>query len=484
VTSTAVEQAALVRRGDVSARELVEASLERIEAHNPELGAFVALCPDRALTHADAIKAGDPRPLCGVPIGIKDLLSATEGVPTTEGSNAFGDWTADHDAAHVRRLREAGAIVVGKTNTPELGLRPVTENERFGATRNPRNPRLSAGGSSGGSAAAVAVGMVALADGSDLGGSIRIPASCCGLVGLKPSRGRVSIGPDYGLIGLGVPADGVLTRTVLDTAVALDAIAGYEPGDHHFLPPPSRPFEEAAKRPPSPSRIVLATTAPLGVPVDPEPHKAAHRAASALAELGHDVEAETPDWDDDAFPGHWQTVATGTIQHLVRVIERLHGRLLNPDGFEPATRAWAVDSDPVGLGEFLEAGEALWSFARRLLRSWPPDSVLLTPTLTRLPAQIAALQSSAGVTDDAVRFSALLRLWNVTGQPAISLPLHETDDGTPVGIQLVGPPGRDDLVISLAAQLEQTTRKDKSPCTHRSGSSTATPMSSPVATTR
>jgi amidase len=484
MSSTAVEQAALVRLGEVSARELVEASLERIDALNPELGAFVSLCPERALTQADAIKPGDRRPLCGVPIGIKDLLSATEGVPTSEGSSAFGDWVADHDSAHIRRLREAGAIIVGKTNTPELGLRPVTENERFGATRNPRNPRLSAGGSSGGSAAAVAAGMVAIADGSDLGGSIRIPASCCGLVGLKPSRGRVSTGPDYGLVGLGTPADGVLTRTVLDTAVALDLIAGYEPGDHHHLPAPARSFAEAAKRPPDQSRIVLATAAPLGVPVDAEPREGAQRAATALAELGHHVEAKTPDWDDNAFPGHWQTFATGTIQHLVRAVERVHGGSLNPDGLEPATRAWAVDSEPVSLGDFLEAGEALWSLARRLLRAWPPDSVLLTPTLTRLPAEVATMRSSAGVTDDAVRFSAFVRLWNVTGQPAISVPLHQTDDGTPIGVQLVGPPGRDDLVISLAAQLEQTTREDKQPCTHRSGSSTATLTNSPVATTR
>ena len=195
----------MVRTGEVRARELVEASLSAIERINPTLNAFVTVCGERALAEADAVQAGDPRPLCGVPVGIKDLLSATEGV----------------------------AIVVGKTNTPELGLRPVTENRRFGATRNPWNTELSAGGSSGGSASAVASGMVALADGSDLGGSIRIPASCCGLVGLKPSLGRVSMAPDYGDVAAGMPADCVLTRTVMDTAVALDAIAGYEPGDRH-----------------------------------------------------------------------------------------------------------------------------------------------------------------------------------------------------------------------------------------------------------
>ena len=289
---SAVEQAALVRAGEISARELVEASLRAIERHNPSVNAFVAVFADRALAEADRVRAGDPRPLCGVPIGVKDLLSATEGMPTTEGSSAFGDWIADHDSAHVRRLREAGAIVVGKTNTPELGLRPVTENARFGATRNPLHPELSAGGSSGGSAAAVAGGMVALADASDLGGSIRIPAACCGVVGLKPSRGRVSMAPDFGDVGGGLPCDGVLARTVLDAAAGLDAIAGYEPGDREVAPPPARPFADLAA--PRLLTVDVATTAPLGVPVDDEPRAAVERTAGVLTELGHEVRERTP----------------------------------------------------------------------------------------------------------------------------------------------------------------------------------------------
>lgn len=451
---SAVEQAELVRSGELSSRELVQASLEQIERLNPTVNAFVALCSERALAEASAIAPGDPRPLCGVPIGVKDLLSATEGLPTTHGSAGFGDWVADHDTAHIRRLRDAGAIVIGKTNTPELGMRPVTENERYGPTRNPWNTSLSAGGSSGGSAAATALGMVGLAEGSDLGGSIRIPASCCGLVGLKPSRGRVSIGPDYGAIGLGTPADGVLTRTVRDTATALDVIAGYEPGDHHYLPAPDVPFAVAAQHAPERVPVRVALAAPLGVPVDAEPLAAARHVAEALASLGHDVDEGPPDWDDESFPESWGTFMTGTIQHLVRVIERLHGRPVQPGRLEPATRAWAVESTPVALVDYLEAAERLWAFSRRVIRSWPPGSVLLTPTLTRLPAEIAALRSAAGVTDDAVRFSALVRIWNVTGQPAITVPLYETANGIPVGIQLIGPPGRDGLLISLAAQLE------------------------------
>ncbi len=451
---SAARQAELVRSGELTARELVEASLAAIERLDPAVNAFATVCTERALAEADAVREGDERPLCGVPLAVKDLLGATDGLPTTHGSAAFGDWVADHDTAHVRRLREAGAIIVGKTNTPELGLRPVTESARFGVTRNPWNLALAAGGSSGGSAAAVAAGMVGLAEGSDLGGSIRIPAACCGVIGLKPSRGRVSIGPDFGDIGGGVPADGPIARTTLDTALALDAMVGYEPGDHHWIDHPPQTFAEATRRSPEPRSIHLALSAPLGVPVDEEPRAAALRAATLLADLGHDVREQSPDWNDETFPSAWSTFVSGALQHIVRVLERLHDRPVDAELAEPATRAWLLDSRPVTLIDYLEAQEQLIAFSRRILRSWPADAVLVTPTLTRLPAPAEALHSHPGVTDDAVRFSALVRLWNVTGQPAISLPLHETDDGVPVGVQLVGPPGREDLLLALAAQLE------------------------------
>jgi amidase len=425
----AVEQAALVRAGEITARELIEAALRACDELDPDVNAFVARCDERALAEADLIRAGDPRPLCGVPIALKDLVSAVDGLPTTNGSYAFGDWRADHDSAHVRRLREAGAIVIGRTNSPELGLRPVTENARFGTTRNPWDLSLSPGGSSGGSAAAVAAGIVALADGSDLGGSIRIPASCCGLVGLKPSRGRVSIGPDFGDLGQGTVADGVLTRTVADTAVALDAIAGPEPGDHAHLPLPVTSFADAVTTPPGRVAVQLAPIAPLGAPVDAEPRLAARRAAEALAGLGHHVDERAPDWDAESFPAAWGQFALGTLQHLLRVLARLHGRPVDPERLEPATRAWIVDSPPVSAADHLEAAERLWAFARRVLASWPPDGVLVTPTLTRLPVPAGGMQAEPGVTDEAMRFSVLVRIWNVTGQPAITVPLHETADG-------------------------------------------------------
>jgi Asp-tRNA(Asn)/Glu-tRNA(Gln) amidotransferase A subunit family amidase len=391
-----------------------------------------------------------------VPLAVKDLLGATEGLPSTHGSAAFGDWSADHDTAHVRRLRAAGAIVVGKTTTPELGLRPVTESTRFGVTRNPRKLDLSAGGSSGGSAAAVAAGMVGLAEGSDLGGSIRIPAACCGVLGFKPSRGRVSIGPDFGDLGGGLAMDGPIARTVLDIALALDVMAGYEPGDHHWLPPSTRTFVQATREPLPEVSIGCTARAPFDVPVDPEPQAAAERASALVTDLGHAVHDWTPDWDDPSFPVAWSTFVTGTAQHLLHVVQRLHGRRVDPELLEPATRAWLIDGPRVALVDYLEAKEKLIAFARRVLVSWPTNGVLITPTLTRLPAPVGTLRSRPGITDDAVRFSAFVRLWNVTGQPALTLPLHMTNDGVPVGVQLVGPPGRDDLVLGLAAQLEAT----------------------------
>jgi amidase len=453
---SAVEQAALVRSGTISARELLDAALLARDELDGDLNAFVANCDERARAEADRIRAGDPRPLCGVPIALKDLVSAVEGLPTTHGSRAFGDWRPTHDSAHVRRLREAGAIVIGRTNTPELGLRPVTENARFGTTRNPWDRSLSPGGSSGGSAAAVAAGIVALADGSDLGGSIRIPAACCGLVGLKPSRGRVSIGPDFGDVTQGVVADGVLTRTVEDTAVALDAISGPEPGDHFSLAAPAQPFAASVRGALAPITVHVALSAPLGAPVDREPRAGAERAAGALADIGHHVVERAPDWDDPDFPAAWGRFALGTLQHLLRVLTRLHGRPVDVERLEPANRAWIADAAPVSAADHLEAAETLWAFARRVLRSWPDGSVLVTPTLTRLPVSAGGLHAVAGVTDDATRFSALVRPWNVTGQPAITVPTHATPDGVPVGVQIVGPPGRDDLVLALAAQLEAT----------------------------
>jgi amidase len=448
MTGSAVEQAERVRSGEVSARELVEASLAAIERANPRINALVTLAAERALAEADAIEPGDPRPLCGVPVAIKDLGVLTEGLLTTHGSDALGDWVPAVDSEPVRRLRAAGAIVVGKTNTPEFGLRPVTEPARFGPTRNPWNPDLVPGGSSGGSAAAVASGMVALAHGNDMGGSIRIPASCCGVVGLKPSRGRVSTAPvDWGG-GAVVVCEGLLSTTVLDAAAGLDVLAGPLAGDLFAAPPPERPFAESARADPAPLRIHLAMDAPNRVPVEPDCIAAARAAADALEDLGHAVEEAAPEWDDDGFEQRWMTVGLASVQQLVGAFGRLRGAPLDTTKLEPMTRFMA-ESPPIGAADLGAATEWLGALARRIVAAWPADRVLVTPAMTTLPGPVGGVEPGEGI-----RYSAFVRLFNITGQPALSLPLRETADGVPVGVQLVGPPNREGLLFSVAAQLE------------------------------
>src|SRR5215204_1729617 len=289
----ATDLAELVRGGEISSRELTEAALERVGALQPELNAFVHVDHDGALAAADAIGPGDERLFAGVPIAVKDTAPVA-GMPYTLGSDIFGDFVPDHDAFVVRRLREAGFMIVGKTNLPEFGILPVTEPRRFGPTRNPWDTERTPGGSSGGAAAAVAAGMVPLAHGSDGGGSIRIPAACCGLVGLKPSRGRISRGPDQGDDFL--VQDGVLTRTVAETAALLDLLAGYEPGDATWAPPPSEPFAAAAAREPGRLRIGVTTTAAIDAPLDPVCEHAVRDAAELLGSLGHAVEEVEAPW--------------------------------------------------------------------------------------------------------------------------------------------------------------------------------------------
>jgi amidase len=446
LSRSAAEQASMIRDGRLSARELVDASLAAIErdAHN----AFVLTCPERARAEADAVKPADPRPLAGVPVAIKDFLVLTEGLPTTNGSRSLGDWSPDVDSAPVARLRAAGAIVVGKTNTPEWGARPVTEPERYGPARNPHDPRLITGGSSGGSAAAVAAGLVAIAHGNDAGGSIRIPASCCGVVGLKPTRFRVPLGPELAAFeAFGV--DGVLTRTVHDTALALDLMAGDGPSTPLGPPLPRPSFAEASLLPPHPLRIRLCTTAPGGEEVEPECVAAAHHAAGLLAALGHEVDEWTPDWQDPEFAGHWAAAGGAMFRALIERFGDLSGAPLDPARMEPATRAFLETTIPPETVH--AATKGLQGFALRVLGSWKPGSILLTPALSLVPREVGSVGPELGV-----RFSTFLRPFNVTGQPAISLPLYRTHDGVPVGVQLAGPVGSEARLLSLAGQLEAT----------------------------
>src|SRR3954454_13031819 len=327
----------LVGSGELSARELVETSLRRIDALDERINAFTHLHAEEALEAADAVSPGDPRPFAGVPLAVKTEV-AVEGSPLTFGSRLFGDYTPDHDAHQIRRLKDAGMIVVGRTNMPEAGIMPITEPARFGATRNPWDLERTPGGSSGGSAAAVAAGMVPVANALDGGGSIRIPAACCGLVGLKVSRNRISMGPEISDSLFGVT--GVVTRTVDETARLLDVLAGYEPGDGNWAPPPDEPFADAARREPRPLRVGVVDTPPTGAPLDPEHARALREAADLLAPLGHDVQdAEMPGGGGNMEPV-FLTVFGSYLASIVQFAGLIAGRAPTADDVEPLT--WAI----------------------------------------------------------------------------------------------------------------------------------------------
>jgi amidase len=453
----ATELAAIVRSGEVSSRELVQASLDSIEALNGDLGAFIHLDPEGALAAAEAVEAGDERPFAGVPIAIKDG-AAVRGMPMAAGSDLFGDFVPQHDAFVVRRIREAGFVLVGKTNLPEFGILPVTEPRRFGPTRNPWDTGRTPGGSSGGAAAAVAAGLVPIAHGSDGGGSIRIPAACCGLVGLKPSRMRVSRGPEIGDDFL--VQDGVLTRTVAETAELLDLLAGYEAGDANWAPPPSEAFAAAAGREPGRLRVGVTVIPPLDAPVDPQAEQAVRDAADLLGELGHEVEEVEAPWQaggEELELAFTRVFCTG-IAMAAYFGGMVSGREPTRELIEPLSwEIWRGVNEYGGL-DYSLAKLRLEAHTREVLSIWSNHDVLLIPALAERPVRIGEID---GCSDDpwedfrhSGRFTPFTAIFNVTGQPAISLPLFHGDDGLPLAIQLVGPPAGEDVLLSLGAQLE------------------------------
>jgi amidase len=453
----ATELAAMVRSGEVSSRELVQASLDAIEALNGELNAFVHVDAEGALAAADVVEPGDERPFAGVPIAIKDG-APVKGLPMTVGSDLFGDFVPQHDAFVVRRIREAGFVIVGKTNLPEFGILPVTEPRRAGPTRNPWDTGRTPGGSSGGAAAAVASGMVPIAHGSDGGGSIRIPAACCGLVGLKNTRMRVSRGPEVGDDFL--VQDGVLTRTVAETAELLDLLAGYEPGDGNWPPPPAEPFASAPGREPGRLRIGVTTgPPPIAAPVHPAAEAAVGDAAELLAELGHEVNEVEPPWGDAEELEHAFTrvFCTG-IAMAAYFGGAVSGREPTEELVEPLSwEIWRGVNDYRGL-DYPLAKLRLEGHSRELVAKWSDYDVLLTPALAERPVPIGEIDACS---DDpwedfrrSGRFTPFTALFNVTGQPAISLPVYHGDDGLPLAVQLVGPPAGEDILLSLGAQIE------------------------------
>jgi len=441
-------QAELVRRGEVSARELTELALARIAALDPELNAFGAVYPERALAEADDAdrrrRGGDAAPLLGVPVGVKDEMDLA-GEVTSRGTGAITT-PAAQDAEIVRRLRAAGAVVVGKTTMPELGLWPFTESVTWGVTRNPWDPERTPGGSSGGSSAAVAAGLVPVALAADGAGSIRIPAACCGLFGLKPQRGRLPRELD----GSTWIVYGALTRSVLDSALVLDALRGAIAGDPAPPPEPARTFTEAARTPPGRLRIAVTEAFPGGTlgRLSPETRDALRRTATDLRALGHEVvERDLPLGPRDA------QVLVGImfrgIRDLVAEVER-------PQRLERRTRALARPGRLVSdrAHDRLMARQA--RLATRMAAFFGGHDVLLTPVMSR-PAVRAQLMEGRGATvtylweTGWVPFNVL---WNATGQPAVSVPAGFSPEGLPLAVQLVGRPHEETTLLSLAAQLE------------------------------
>jgi amidase len=453
----ASELASMVRMGEVSSRELVEISLERIEELNPQLNAFVDVDAERALAVADEVQPGDERPFAGVPIAIKNNRPVN-GLRLTYGCSLMKDFVADYDHNVTRRLRDAGFVIVGTTTLPEYGILPVSEARLFGPTRNPWDLERTPGGSSGGSAAAVAGGMVPVAHGNDGGGSIRIPAACCGLVGLKPSRGRISSAPELGDSSLGI--DGVLTRTVADTAAILDVLEGYETGDANWAPPPSEPFVRSAAGAPGRLRIAATTLAPIAeAVVDPMAAQAVTDAAELLRSLGHEVVEVEPPWLLEGLQELFGAVFSNHIALSIAYSGAVAGREPAEQDMEPMS--WAIYSmiQKLGAVEGLAAAVRLQAHTRRLVSFLAPYDALLTPALAERPLPLGTLDTAAPEPMSTFTRSGLFTpftpVFNASGQPGISLPLFQGEDGLPLGVQIVGRPAGEAALLALAAQLEE-----------------------------
>lgn len=455
LAKSALEVAALIRSGEATSRAVVESALEQAGARK-DLNAFTYLDTEGALAAADAIQPGDPRPFAGVPMAIKEL-NPVAGQPFTMGSDIYGDFRAQEDAYTVRRLRDAGFILIGRTSSPEFGIVPTTEPRRFGPTRNPWNREHSSGGSSGGAAAAVAGGVLPAAHGSDGGGSLRIPAACCGLVGLKASRGRISSGPAMGDNMLST--QGALTHTVADTAALLDVLAGYEVGDATWAPPPPEPFAAALTKTPTPLRIAFTAVSPLGTPVDPICETAMRDAAKLLNSLGHHVEEVTPPvWQTAELEPAFNTLYAAGIATGVRGGAALTRRAPAPELVESLSWWFYEQAMRTSGAQLLEATALLQQYSRRLIAFFGVYDILLTPGLAQRPLPIGYLNTMgadpAAEWRKAAVYTPFTPIFNVTGQPAISLPLYQGADGLPLAVQLVAPPLGEATLLTLAAQIE------------------------------
>jgi amidase len=457
----ATAQAELVRLGQASPLELVDDAITRVEKLNGELNAVIHPLFDKARRQARGTLPDGP--FKGVPVVLKDLFASIEGDPFHEGM-AFlknANWHADQTDALAQKYLDAGVIVIGRTNTPELGLVPTTEPLAYGPSCNPWDTSRTTGGSSGGSAAAVASGMVAVGHANDGGGSIRIPASCCGLVGLKPSRGRTSLAPDFNVLSDMLPVELCVTRTVRDTAGVLDAVSGPALGDTVAAPAPARPYTQEVGTDPGKLRIAFWTSNPLDTgAIHPDCVQATRDAAALLESLGHTVEEAFPSTlTDPALVNHFTVLWASTLVYACRYWERKIGREMTPDDVEPLTWTLLELGKSISAGDYIDAQNVAVGLGRGLAEWFAIGyDLLLTPTLGEPPVPLGTFQTPDEPMRGFIRaatFVPFTPLNNMTGTPAISLPLAWNADNLPIGVQLQAPYGREDLLLRVASQLEQ-----------------------------
>ncbi|MDQ4143719.1 MAG: amidase [Actinomycetota bacterium] len=463
--TSARDVANMIKRREVSSVEATQFYLDRIDKYDSEINSYVTVAADHALDSArrcdETMKDRDPDtlpPFHGVPIPIKDLTE-TAGIRTTHGTKSLADHIPEVEGSTVRRIREAGFVILGKTNAPEFGTLPTTESELNGACHNPWDPGRSSGGSSGGAAAAIAAGLAPVAHGSDGAGSIRIPASCCGVFGIKPSRGRISGSPFVGEAWAGFSTEGPIARTVADAAALLDVMSGYEPGDPYWAPAPERPFVEEVGEDPGKLRVGLLTQTPTGVPVDPACVKAATDAAELLTSLGHEITGVDLDWLDPELSSHFiKIVQTSTAYYR---------GLIDVSTMEPVNQALSEAGEATSSMAYIHALLGLHDVARQAVLQWENFDVMLTPTLALPPVPLGWMFEDPDPWMQLVRagmFIPFTPMANITGQPAVSLPLFWDDEGLPIGVQLVGAPADEATLIRLSSQIEEARPwRDKHP---------------------
>jgi amidase len=468
--------AALVRRKEVSPSELVEAAIERVESRNPRLNAVISRTYDRARQQARGEVADGP--FRGVPFLLKDMLAVDGGVCTTNACRFFQGFLPARDSELVRRLKAAGLLIVGKTNTSEMGILPVTEPRLYGPTRNPWNTAYTPGGSSGGSAAAVAAGMVPMAHGGDGGGSIRIPASCCGLFGLKPTRARNPMGPYVGEGWHGIAVEHALTRSVRDSAALLDATQGADLGAPYVAPAPEGPYSQEVGHEPGKLRIAFTTRSLLGTAVHKDCVEAVKRTAALCEKLGHSVEEDAPRVDRRALSKAFLVlVAAETAAAIGSAADSMH-KEARPRDFEPATWMLAQIGRKFRADELARSVDLIRAASREVAAWFASRDAFLTPTLASPPLPIGALEQKPveklalsvlrafpsetamrrlldQLAEQAFEFAAFTPLANLTGQPAASVPLHWNEQGLPIGSHFFARFGDEATLLRLAAQLEQ-----------------------------